>query len=87
MGECSKLVEADAVELDWEVARDWWGCAKGGVKAVSAVDNGTVGVEEGDECGSDIVESWGVGGMGRNDKVIWQGHDGVGGAEDFAGLR
>ncbi len=85
MGECSKFVKADAVELDWEVARNWWGCPKGGTEAVSAIDDGAVGVEEGDECSLDIVESWWVGGVGRNDIDMWQGHDGVGGAEDFGG--
>ncbi len=87
MGECSKFVEADTVELHWEVTRDWWRCPKGGTESVSAVDDGTIGVEEEDECGSDIVEGWWVGGMGRNDIAMRQGHGGIGGAEDFAGHR
>ncbi len=58
MGECSKFVKADAIELNGEVTRDWRGSPKGGAEAVSAIDDGTVGVEEGDECGLDIVESW-----------------------------
>ncbi len=87
VGEYGELVEGDAVDLNQEVARDWWGCPKGGAETVAAVDEGTVGVEEGDECSLDIVESWWVGGLGRNDIAMRQGHDGVGGAEDFAGLR
>ncbi len=42
VGECGKFVKADAVELNQEVARDWWGCLKGGAEAVSAVDDITI---------------------------------------------
>ncbi len=55
MGNLGENVVLDAVGVNWDVARNGWGCTKSGV------DDGSVRPQEGDEGGLDIEEGWRLG--------------------------
>lgn len=74
----------DAVEFDGEVVGNARGVAKGGAEAVTDVEKGSIGPEEGDEDSADVVKGGWVGGMGRGDVVVWSCHDDVGGPKSNA---
>lgn len=56
VGNLGDKVVADTVELNWEVTREGWVGAKGGVEAVTGVDDNAAQPKERDEGGLDVVE-------------------------------
>ncbi len=42
VGNRREFVVADTVDVNWEMARNWWGCSKGGLETVTTIDDGAI---------------------------------------------